>query len=172
MPRNAQDRSEKSGGPTLLEEFENSLPDFLNLKKEQHLEFVKAIRLLCRYFDVSEGRLRGDQFFNLGPTIARLLNVLYEEYLAKDTTIASAISMVKLHIQSRYLDEKDANLVHNLTSLHVYPLIADCGPDGSEGGTVTMATSDRIRESIRRLADRVLGLLDQARVDPGKVFTR
>jgi hypothetical protein len=171
MPRHAKEHSEKSGGPTLLEEFENSLPDFKNLDQEQHLEFVKAIRLLCRNFDISEGRLRRDRFFKLRSTIARL-NELYEEYLVKDTTIASAISMVKLHIESHYLDDQDANLVHNLTSLHVYPPIPACVPDGSDGGTVTMAASDRIHESIRRLVDRVLGLVDQARVDPGKVFMR
>ena len=170
-PRNAKEHPEKSGEPTLLEEFEDSLPDFKNLDKEQHLEFVKAIRLLCRYFDISEGRLRRDHFFKLRSTVARL-NELYEEYLAKEATIASAILMVKLHIESHYLDDQDAKLVHNLTSLHVYPPIPDCVPDGSDGGTATRSASDRIHESIRRLVDRVLGLVDQARVDPGKVFMR
>jgi hypothetical protein len=171
MPRNAKEHPEKSGEPTLLEEFENSLPDFKNLDQEQHLEFVKAIRLLCRYFDISEGQLRREHFFKLRSTIARL-NQLYEEYLAKEATFVSAILMVKLHIESHYLDDQDAKLVHNLTSLHVYPPIPGCVPDGSDGGTATSSTSDRIRESIRRLVDRVLGLVDQARVDSGKVFTR
>jgi hypothetical protein len=118
MPRSATEHPEKSRGPTLLQEFENSLPDFKNLDEEQHLRFVKAIRLLCGYFEISEARLRGDHFFKLRSTIARL-SELYEEYHAKDAILASAILIVKLHIESNYLDDQDANLVHNLTGLHI-----------------------------------------------------
>ena len=121
MPRNAAQHPEKSGGPTLLQEFENSLPDFENLDEEQHRKFVKAIRLLCRYFHISEARLRRDHFFKLRSTIARL-SEFYEEYQFNDTILASAILFVKLHIESHYVDSQDAKLVHNLTGLHMYPL--------------------------------------------------
>jgi predicted signal transduction protein with EAL and GGDEF domain len=72
MPRSATEHPEKSRGANLLREFEDSLPDFKNLDEEQHLKFVKAIRLLCGYFDISEARLRRDHFFKLRSTIARL----------------------------------------------------------------------------------------------------
>jgi hypothetical protein len=118
MPRSATEHPERSRGSNLLQEFENSLPDFKNLDEEQHLRFVKAIRLLCGYFEISEVRLRSDHFFKLRSTIARL-SELYEEYHAKDAILASAILFVKLHIESNYLDDQDANLVHNLTGLHI-----------------------------------------------------
>jgi hypothetical protein len=35
--------------------------------------------------------------------------------------LASAILIVKLHIESHYLDGQVANLDHNLTGLHTYP---------------------------------------------------
>ena len=120
MPRAATERREESRGPNLLRRFEDSLPDFQNLDEQQHLKFVKAIRLLCGYFDISEARLRRDHFFKLRPTIARL-SELYEEYHAKDAILVSAILMVKLHIESHYVDSQDAKLVHNLTGLHAYP---------------------------------------------------
>jgi hypothetical protein len=120
MPRGAAQHPDKSGGPSLLQEFENSLPDFENLDEEQHLRFVKAIRLLCWYLDISEARLRRDHFFKLRSTITRL-NELYDEYHSEDGILASAILFVKLHIESHYLDSQDANLVHNLTGLHVHP---------------------------------------------------
>jgi hypothetical protein len=120
MPRSAAKHPEKSRGFTLLQEFENSLPDFKNLDEEQHLRFVKAIRLICRYFDISDARLRRDPFLKLRSTIARL-NGLYDEYHAQDAILASAILFIKLHIESHYLDSQDANLVHNLTGLHIYP---------------------------------------------------
>jgi hypothetical protein len=112
MPRNAAAHPGKSGAPTLLQEFENSLPDFKNLDEEAHLKFVKAIRMLCGYLDISEARLRRDHVFKLRSTITRL-NELYDEYHSKDGILASAILFVKLHIESHYLDSQDANLVHN-----------------------------------------------------------
>jgi hypothetical protein len=119
MPRSTAEHPEKSRGTDLLQEFEDSLPDFKSLDEEQHLKFVKAIRLLCGYFDISEARLRRDHFFKFKSTIARL-SELYEEYHDKDTILASAILIVKLHIESNYLYSQDANLVHDLTGLHTY----------------------------------------------------
>jgi hypothetical protein len=119
MPRSATEHSEKSRRP-LLQEFENSLLDFKRLDEEQHLRFVKAIRLMCEYFDISEVRLRSDHFLKLRSTIVRL-DELHKEYHGKDAVLASAILNVKLHIESHYLDDQDANLVHNLTGLHIPP---------------------------------------------------
>ena len=126
MPRSTAEHPEKSRGTNLLQEFEDSLPDFKNLDEEQHLKFVKAIRLLCGYFDISEARLRRDHFFKLRSTIARL-SELYDKYHNTDTILASAILILKLHIESHYLDGQDAELVHNLTGLSMNPL--DCAPD-------------------------------------------
>jgi hypothetical protein len=106
-------------GQTYSKEFENSLPDFKSLDEEQHLKFVKAIRLLCGFFDISEARLRKEHFLKLKSTIARL-SELYEEYRDKDSILSSAILIVKLHIESNYHEDEDAKLVHNLTGLHTY----------------------------------------------------
>jgi hypothetical protein len=133
MPTTTADHPEQCRGPTLLQEFENTLPDFKNLDEEQRLKFVKAIRLLCRCFKISEARLRSDHCSELRSTITRL-SELYEEYHDKDTILASAILIVKLHIESHYLDGQDANLVHTLTALHIYPRIPlDCVPEESAG---------------------------------------
>ena len=126
MPRSATEHPEKSRGTNLLQAFEDSLPDFKNLDEEQHRKFVKAIRLLCRHFDRSEGRLRKDHFSKLRSTIARL-SELYDKYHNTDAILASAILILNLHIESHYLDGQDANLVHNLTGLSMSPL--DYAPD-------------------------------------------
>jgi hypothetical protein len=76
MPRSATEHPEKSRGTNLLQAFEDSLPDFKNLDEEQHLKFVKAIRLLCRYFDISEGRLRKDHFLNSGQRSLALVSFM------------------------------------------------------------------------------------------------
>src|SRR3984957_10704060 len=93
MPRGAAQHPEKSRGPSLLQEFENSLPDFENLDEEQHFRFVKAIRLLCGYLDISVARLGRAHFSKFMYKITRL-NELYEEYHSKDEILASAILFV------------------------------------------------------------------------------
>jgi hypothetical protein len=120
MPGSATEHPEEFQGSNLLQEFENSLPDFKNLSEEQHMKFVKAIRLLCGYFDISEARLRRDHSLRLRSTVARLRE-LYLEYQTKDTILASAILVVKLHIESRYLEGQHANLVYRLTGLYTEP---------------------------------------------------
>jgi hypothetical protein len=129
MPRSATEQPEKSRGSNLLQDFDNSLPDFKNLDEEQHLKFVKAIRTLCAYFNISEARLQRDRSVELRPTLIRLTQ-LYDEYHDKDAILASAIEIVRLHIESRYLDGQDANLVYNLTGLHTYPLIRSAPRSG------------------------------------------
>jgi len=120
MPKSTAEHPEESRATNLLQQFEDSLPDFKSLDEEHHLKFVKAIRMLCEYFDVSEIRLRRDHFLKLKSTIARL-SELYDEYHDKDAILSSAILIVKLHIESNYLDSQDAKLVYNLTGLHTYP---------------------------------------------------
>jgi hypothetical protein len=48
------------------------------------------------------------------------LRQLYNQYLLKNTIVASAIFIALAHIESYYIDDPDAKLVHNLTGLHIY----------------------------------------------------
>ena len=48
------------------------------------------------------------------------LKQLYNQYLDSNTVIASAILIVMTHIESYYLDDQDARLVHDLTGLHIH----------------------------------------------------
>lgn len=48
------------------------------------------------------------------------LRKLYYQYLATNNIISSAIFIAMAHIESYYLDDPDAKLVHNLTGLHIH----------------------------------------------------
>jgi hypothetical protein len=48
------------------------------------------------------------------------LRQLYNQYVDNNAVIASAIFIVMTHIESFYLDDQDARLVHNLTGLHIH----------------------------------------------------
>jgi hypothetical protein len=109
----------KPKGIYLLETYEECLPNFDNLDEEQHLKFVKAIRLISDQFQISESRFQGETLVHVQPMIDRLRQ-LYNEYLLQNSVVASAIFIALAHIQSYYLDDPDAKLVHNLTGLHIY----------------------------------------------------
>ena len=109
----------KPQGSTLLETYENCLPNFDNLHEEQHLKFVKAIRLISDQFKISEIRFEDQNLAQVQPSIDRLRQ-LYNEYLIKNSIVASAIFITLAHIESYYIDDPDAQLVHNLTGLHIY----------------------------------------------------
>src|SRR5271163_2046392 len=112
-------RSTKARGTSLLETYENCLPNFDSLDEEQHLKFVKAIRLISDQFKISEIRFEDEILAHVQPMIDRLRE-LYNQYLLKNTIVASAIFIALAHIESYYIDDPDAKLVHNLTGLHIY----------------------------------------------------
>jgi hypothetical protein len=119
MSESAPERCVKSRGTVLLEEFETSLPSFNDLDEDQHKRFLRAIRLLTVHYKITEDRLNKDNYSYFRATLNRL-NELHDEYVAKDSVIASAILFAKTHIESYYLDDQDAKLVHNLTGLHIH----------------------------------------------------
>ena len=88
------------------------------MDEEQHLKFVKAIRLISDQFKISEIRIEDQSVAQVQPLIDRLRQ-LYNQYLLKSSIVASAIFIALAHIKSYYIDDPDAKLVHNLTGLHI-----------------------------------------------------
>jgi hypothetical protein len=111
--------STKARGTSLLETYENCLPNFDGLDEEQHLKFVKAIRMISDQFKISEIRFEFESLAQVQPMIDRLRQ-LYNQYLPRNTIVASAIFIALAHIESYFIDDTDAKLVHNLTGLHIY----------------------------------------------------
>jgi len=106
-------------GGALLEQFERHLPPFGDLDSRSYMKFVKAIHLLTTCYDVSHQEFEKRGLEHYLPTLERL-NVLLNEYMDRDRILASAIVTVKTHIESYYVDDQDARLVHHLTGLHIY----------------------------------------------------
>jgi hypothetical protein len=88
------------------------------LDEKRHLQSVKAIDLICHYLKLKqswpENRLPESR------SMIDNLRQLYSQYHDNNTVIASALFIVMAHIESYYLDDQDARLVHNLTGLHIY----------------------------------------------------
>ncbi len=105
-------------GTPLLEEYENCLPNFDNLKEQEHLQFVKAIHMISDHFNLSDNRLGCETLTEVQPIIHRLRQ-LHDLYRDKNSVIASAIRVAMVYIQSYYVDDHDAKIVHALTSLYI-----------------------------------------------------
>src|SRR5271168_4219587 len=96
-----EEPSTKPRGTSLLETYEECLPNFDRLDEEQHLKFVKAIRLISDQFKISEMRFECESLAQVQPIIDRLRQ-LYNQYLLKNRIIASAIFIALAHIESYY----------------------------------------------------------------------
>jgi hypothetical protein len=119
MSEGVQELSPKPRGTALLEAFEDCLPNINRLDEKRHLQFVKAIELLCHYLKLKKSWPENRQLPESRSMIDNLRQ-LYTQYLDNNIVIASAIFIVMTHIESFYLDDQDARLVHNLTGLHIH----------------------------------------------------
>ncbi|MBV8103305.1 MAG: hypothetical protein JO223_01520 [Hyphomicrobiales bacterium] len=119
LPEGAEEPSAKPRGTTLLEAFEDCLPNINSLDEKRHLQFVKAIDLLCHFLKLKQSWPENRQLPESRSMINNLKQ-LYNQYLDSNTVIASAILIVMTHIESYYLDDQDARLVHDLTGLHIH----------------------------------------------------
>jgi hypothetical protein len=114
-----RDPTTRVRGSTLLEAYEKCLPDFNSLDEEQHLKFVKAIRLISDQFQTSDIQFECKTLAQVQPMINHLRQ-LYYQYLTKNSILSSAIFIALAHIESYYMDDPDAKLVHTLTGLHIH----------------------------------------------------
>jgi hypothetical protein len=112
--------SEKPRGTTLLEAFEDCLPNINSLDEKQHLQFVKAIDLLYHYLRLKRSWPENRQLPEPRSVLDNLRQLCSQYLDNSNIVIASAIFIVITHIESFYLDDKDARLVHDLTGLHIY----------------------------------------------------
>jgi hypothetical protein len=102
MSEPAQKAKLKPRGTILLEEFENSLPNFDSLDDQQQKEFSKAIHLITCIYKISESPLEKQTRSHCQMMMNRL-KVLYNVYIESNKIIASAIFFVMAHIESLYL---------------------------------------------------------------------
>jgi hypothetical protein len=108
----------KPPGTALFEQLDRLLPYFANLNEQINLLFSRAVRLLAQELEVSEDALDKKSFSELEPMILRLRE-RYDLYREQNIIIACAIFIVMAYIESHFLTDADANLVHNLTKLYI-----------------------------------------------------
>ena len=118
MPTAVQVLVSESPGTALFEQLDRLLPYFTNLSDRINILFLRAVRLLAQELEVWEDSLDKKSFSELEPTILRLRE-RYSLYREQNIIIACAIFVVMAYIESHFLTDPDANLVHSLTKLYI-----------------------------------------------------
>jgi hypothetical protein len=105
-------------GTELLDELAAVLPALSQFTEEEYLDFAAAITVLNRYWlelrrDVDEGGIRRTSEF------IRILNRMFALYCPASKPAACGVLVILCHVESRYLPDDDAQLVRNITNVHI-----------------------------------------------------
>jgi hypothetical protein len=105
-------------GTELLDELAGVLPALSKFTEEEYLDFAAAVTVFNRYWlklkhDIDESGIgRGSEFI-------RILNRMFVLYCHTSKPAACGVLVILCHIESRYFPDDDAQLVHNITNVHI-----------------------------------------------------
>ena len=104
-------------GKELLDELANILSNLYNFDKENDLDFAYTIVLLHRYWDDLKERI--DNNSELQSEFIRILHKMAIVYGDLNMPVACGARVVACEIESSYLSDEEARLVHCITGIHI-----------------------------------------------------
>jgi hypothetical protein len=111
-------RSRNYRGRELLDELTTVLPNLYSFNQESDLDFLSTITLLHNYWSKLTTRIDKDDEKSRSEFI-RLLNRMVTLYRETNLPVAYGVLVVLWHIESSYLNDEEARLVHCITSIHI-----------------------------------------------------
>ena len=108
----------KRRGTELLDELAIVLPNLYSFNSEGDLDFASTIILLLKYWnDIKanvdkHNRECKDDFI-------RILNRMAILHAKANIPVACGVRVVVCHVESSYLNDEEARLVHCITSIHI-----------------------------------------------------
>jgi hypothetical protein len=111
-------RSKSYRGRELLDELTTVLPNLYSFNQESDLDFLSTITLLHNYWSKLTTRIDKDDEKSRSEFI-RILNRMVILYRETNLPVAYGVSVILWHIESSYLDDEEARLVHCITSIHI-----------------------------------------------------
>ena len=105
-------------GTELLDELTGVLPNLYSFNSESDLDFASTVILLHKYWNdlkahVEEGNTECRSEF------IRILNRMVILHGKTNIPVACGVRVVVCHVESSYLSDEEARLVHCITSIHV-----------------------------------------------------
>jgi hypothetical protein len=111
-------RSKNHRGRELLDELATVLPNLYGFNKESDLDFASTITLLHNYWSKLKTRIDKDDRKSRSEFI-RILNRMVTLYRETNLPVAYGVLVILWHIESSYLNDEEARLVHCITSIHI-----------------------------------------------------
>ena len=105
-------------GTELLDELTSALPNLYSFNSESDLDFASTVILLHKYWNdlkahVEKGNTECRSEF------IRILNRMVTLHRKTNIPVACGVQVVVCHVESSYLNDEEARLVHCLTSIHI-----------------------------------------------------
>ena len=105
-------------GTELLDELAGVLPNLYNFSSESDLDFASTVILLYRYWSgikacVEKGNAESRSEF------IRILNRIAILHGKTNIPVACGVRVVVCHVESSYLNDEEARLVHSITGIHI-----------------------------------------------------
>jgi hypothetical protein len=104
-------------GTELLDELARILPILYNFNKENDLDFASTILLLLRYCDNLKESI--DQNSELRSKFIRILHNMAIAFDEINIPVACGARVITCHVESSYLNDEEAQLVHSITGIHI-----------------------------------------------------
>jgi hypothetical protein len=106
----------KSRGTELLDELTGVLPAISKFSEGEYIDFVAAIAVINRYLVQLNGHIEESKFRS---EFIRILNRMFVLYCRTSKPAACGVLVIVCHIESCYLTDNDAQLVRNMTNVHI-----------------------------------------------------
>jgi hypothetical protein len=107
-----------SRGVELLDELASVLSNLYSFDSEGDLDFASTIILLLKYWDDIKAHLNKDNA-EWRRELIRILNRMAILHGKTNIPVACGVRVVVCHIESSYLKDEEARLVHCITDIHI-----------------------------------------------------
>jgi hypothetical protein len=105
-------------GTKLLDELAIVLPNLYSFNSEGDLDFASTIILLLKYWSDIKASVDKDNT-ECRSEFIRILNRLAILHDKTNIPVACGVRVVVCHVESSYLSDEEARLVHCITSIHI-----------------------------------------------------
>ena len=105
-------------GTELLDELTGVLPNLYSFNSESDLDFASTVILLHKYWNDLKARVEKGNT-ECRSEFIRILNRMVTLHSKTNIPVACGVQVVVCHVESSYLHDEEARLVHCLTGIHI-----------------------------------------------------
>jgi hypothetical protein len=105
-------------GTELLDELTGVLPNLHSFNSENDLDFASTVILLHKYWHDLKTHVENGNT-ECRSEFIRILNRMVTLHSKTNIPVACGVQVVVCHVESSYLNDEEARLVHCLTGIHI-----------------------------------------------------